>query len=148
MKAHGHTRKHMSANLGSGPERDGDIGARKEKKRKKEKGEETYSRRPLGPLLEVYPAVYTTREVSHRAPSAAAGTGKRRPATTRVARKGVRFSVKLAWARWAVVGGTTRFLSVVFFFFFCSFPFLSTKKKKKKEAFRRSDIFVYEAVTS
>lgn len=62
----------------------------------------TYSMRPLGPLSEVYPTVYTTRAASHAVPKLAAGTGKRRPAMKRVVRKGVRFSVKLAWARWAI----------------------------------------------
>lgn len=52
--------------------------------------------------VNLQPAVYTMRETSQPAPIAAAWTGYRVPEASRVAMKGVRFSVKLACARWAV----------------------------------------------
>lgn len=61
----------------------------------------TYAMRPFGPLLLVYPLVYTTRAINQAPPATAAGTGRRRPAISRLVRKGARFSVKLAWARCA-----------------------------------------------
>lgn len=45
--------------------------------------------------------VYTTLLTNHVVPATAAGTGKRRPAMNSVVRKGARFSVKFACARWA-----------------------------------------------
>lgn len=53
--------------------------------------------------VNLQPAVYTMRETSQPAPIAAAWTGYRVPEASSVAMKGVRFSVKLACARWAVM---------------------------------------------
>jgi hypothetical protein len=61
----------------------------------------TYSIRPCGPR-EVYPIANITRPAVHTAPKLAAKTGYWRPETSRAPRKGVRFSVKFAWARWAI----------------------------------------------
>lgn len=60
--------------------------------------------------------MYTTREVSQPAPITAAGMGNRVPAISIEVRYGVRFSVKLAWARWADSPGKTELESVDQFF--------------------------------
>lgn len=52
--------------------------------------------------VHLQPMVYTMRETSQPAPITAACTGYRVPEISSVAMKGVRFSVKLACARWAV----------------------------------------------
>lgn len=54
--------------------------------------------------------MYTTRETSQPAPITAAGTGYRVPAISSDVKYGVRFSVKLACARWAYHAKNCQFL--------------------------------------
>lgn len=65
-----------------------------------ERENKTYIILPSGPLL-VYPKANNTLAKAQRPPRAPANLGYWSPEMRREPRKGVRFSVKLLWARWA-----------------------------------------------
>lgn len=62
---------------------------------------ETHRIRPSGPL-DVYPMANARRDRDQAPPRVAAKVGYLSPEMSRAPRNGVRFSVKLLWARWAV----------------------------------------------